>query len=879
MSTPERKSGHWARRQPQPQPQQQQQQQHISPFKHARRDRLRLDAFRDPSPPPELKPTHQRNFSRTGTLRGAFESLSQPRQPLSEKEDDQLFVTEYTEYARRGSPQKRRQSTGAMSFHSNPPDELEEAYRQINDANSLTDLEPSDDENAIYRSNTERLSRRNQIAASRNDQHASRLSTAANAGFTGESPRRRYSDYNKDEERLERAMSSRSPVLNKTTLGARPSSEHLQRRESESHSVSEEDNGIEPSVNAPPAWGSRSKYTKSWLTSLTRSHERGTKTAVEESGHTPSRLSDEQSLKRAQRAASNREPVKEPVEERPRSSHYEPRIPPVPKSPKVNGVHLTGGKEIPNTPIVVYPNSTFTRPSLESRDSYDLLRVLGRKGSPNEKTTEATQTPEPTAATRRVYAETPRVIGAYIDTPVTQRVSASLPREINNALGPKLDSAWRLEKLDEETSRNGDEQESRLPDADSLKDNDEKPPTERPNESTMREAILDTKDTKEAKQQPQIKFEAPKNSSSGKAPESKQEWKPVELPLPDHPKSALETVLQDHKNKTDSLDVGDDTIESLQAIVDQQPSEDTGVQEEEDAAYEQKVIGQLESAQSPDMNDFERIEGKLQSLSDTMTNLKSGLNQLGTRVSRDTEYIIASLSKSPTEPTQSKPTQPQTICEACKTHGHNPSQHYTLPLPRLWRQGPTWWKPRPTRFGWCALLAATWYFTESTMCDKYCHPRIDTSCEGNCLLPDAPRFPYVFPTMISRWLHLSDILLPLWALILAFFRFFTQILGFSDGYVDDEPPPLNLTGKVWVGGTLIDSFPATAAPTVTATARGSIPPVVQWAWKEDSQAQAHAQANPRIPDPVPVSVPDINIGATTGSDPWADISMDEDEFL
>ncbi|KAL4868887.1 hypothetical protein BDV12DRAFT_168827 [Aspergillus spectabilis] len=857
MSTPERKSGQtsWARRQ----------QQHASPFRHARRDRLRLDAFKEFSPPPESKSRHQRSSSQTGTLRGAFESLSQPRLPLSEKEDDQLFLTEFTEYnTLRGSPRKRRQSASAMPFHSNPPDELEEVYRQINDANSLTDLEPSDDEDAIYRNSADRLNRRILTAASRTEQRAQRLSTASDASFTSESPRRRSSDYDKDEERLKQATSSKSLVFDKATLGAGTSSEHLQRRESDSYSVSEDDNGIEPSVNAPSTWGSRAKHNNSWMKSLTRSHERRSKSAVEEPGDTPSRVSDELSLRRAQRAAANREVI----EERPRSSQYELPPPPLaPTSPKVNGEYLTGGRPIAHTPITVFPNSKFTKLSPTKRDSHELIKKLTRNGSPTQKAAEATQTPEPATTTRRVYDKTPVVTGAWIDTPMTQRAPASRPKEANNALGPKLPSVWELEKLDEEASRNGDEKAET--EGELLKETvEEKPLAERPNQRPTKETLREMKGTKEEKQ-PQRDSEPTHKSSSSKTPESKQNWKPVELPLPDHPKSALETVLQDHKDNKDSLGVSDDTLESLQALVDQQPSDDTGAQEEDDAAYEQQVIGKLESAQSSDMNDFERIEGKLQSLSDTMANLKSGLNQLGNRVSRDTEYIIASLSKSPTESIESKLIQPPKSCETCQKCGNGPLQSSALPLPRLWDRGPIWWMPRPTALGWCVLIASTWYFSESTMCDYYCHPRVDSSCEGNCLLPDAPRFPFVLPTMISRWLHLSDILLPLWAITLAFFRFFAQLLGFSDGYVDDEPLPLNLTGTIWVGGTQVNNFSATAAP--TARARGFIPPVAQWAWKEDPQPQPH------VPDHVPV--PDINLKATPGSDPWEDISMDEDEFL
>ncbi|KAL4882861.1 hypothetical protein BJY04DRAFT_216948 [Aspergillus karnatakaensis] len=842
MSTPERKGGQtsWAR------PRQQQQQQHTSPFRRARRDRLRLGALQDISPPPESKPRHQRTFSQTGTLRGAFEFISPPRLPLAEKEDDQLFRTEYSPHTRRGSPRKRRQSSGAMSLNSTPPDELEDVYRQIDDANSLTDLEPSDDDAGYRRTSNEMITngiRRQGLAT---DSHS----------FVTDS--RRSSDNTRDEERLKRFTSSRSPILNKTTLGAGPS-EHLQRRDSESYSISEDD-GIEPSLNARSILGSRAKHNNSWMKSLTRSHDRATKSAVEEPGGSPSRASEE---RRARAPATHREPS----EERPRSSHYElPRPPPAPPSPKVNGEYLTGGEQIPNTPIFVYPNSTFTKRSPSKRDSHALLQALARNGSPSQKTEEAAQTPEPTT-TRHVYDKTPRVTGAWIDTPVTQRVPAPASRlEVNSSSGSKLPSVWELEKQNKEANGNDNEKtepDGAIPNFEPSKQTAEKPLEESRNERPSR-VTFETKD-----KQPEPEAEPTQDPPSSKAPEPKEERKPVELPLPDHPKSALETVLQDHKNNKESLDVGEDTIESLQAIVDQQPADETEAKEE-DAAYEQQVIEQLESSQPSDMKDFERIEGKLQSLSDTMTNLKSGLNQLGNRVSRDTEYIIASLSKSPTQ--ESAPI-PEKSCEVCKGRGHGPSQQSpSLPLPRLWRRGPAWWKPRPTRLGWCALIAATWYFSESTMCDLYCHPRVDYNCEGNCLRPDAPRFPYALPTMLSRWLHLSDILLPIWTLLLAFFRFFTQLLGFSDGYVDDEPLTLNLTGKVYVEGTQIDGF--SAVP--TATARGFIPPVINWAWKEDPQ-----QPQPDIPDPVPISVPDMNIdpGASAGSDPWDDVSMDEDEFL
>ncbi|KAL4785693.1 hypothetical protein BJX76DRAFT_324039 [Aspergillus varians] len=845
MSTPERKSGQtaWARRQ------QQQQQQHNSPFRRARQEPLHLDASHGLSPPRESPARHRRNFSKTGTLRGAFEYAS--RLPLSEIEDD-VFLPQY---AQRGSPRKRQQSANRMSSRADPP-ELEEAYKQIDDAISLTDLGPSDGENDALYMRSNKLNRRISTPASKREH---RLSTASDASFTSESPRRRFADYAKDEERLKRATTSQSPVLDRVAIRGGPSSEHLQRRDSGSRSTSEEDYGIEPSMKAPSTWGSRGKYGNNWMKSLTRSHERGTGSTTQDPAEASTKLWDEISSKRTQQAAESREIV----ENRPVSRHGLLPPPLGSTSPERNGEPLSGGQKIPNTPISIFPISTFTKRSPTKRDSHDLLRKLARTGSPGQKATDATQTPQPTTTERRVYDKTPVVTGAWIDTPMTQRVPASQPMEVTKARGPNLDNAWGFDRLAEEANRKAEKAGTLIPKFEPTQEkvNGEKPPAEQSKEKSTKGTFW-SKDILEehSEEQPQEREPTTQEIPNQTAQESKQDWKRVELSLPDHPKSALETVLQDHKNNKDSLDVGDDTIESLQAILDQKPNDDTQTQQEDDAAYEKEIIGQLESAQCTDMNDFNRIEGKLQSLSDTMSNLKSGLNQLGNRVSRDTEYIISTLSKSPVEKIESEPTQLHESCETCRTR-KNSVIHKGIPLPRLWNRGSVWWMTRPTHLGWCALIALAWYLSESTMCDYYCHPLIDSRCEGNCLLPDAPRFPFVIPTMTWRWFHFSDILVPLWAIIVTFFRVFTQLIGLSDGYVDDEPPALNLTGKIWVKGTQVDSFASIAAP----TSNGPITPVAQWAWDETTH--------------VPESVPDITVAPDSGSFSWDDISMDEDEFL
>lgn len=813
-----------------------------------------------------------------------------------------------------------------MSSRSNPP-ELDETYRQIDDALSLTDNDLSDDENALYISKDNRFRRSAGTPTTKREQ---RFSTASDASFTSQSPHRGFTDYARDEERLKRATTGRSPVFNKAAIGVGSSSEHLQRREFGSPGASEEDYGIEPPVKAPSTWGTRGKYGSNWMKSLKRNHDREAELTADESKDTSAKLWDktrsheepEEASARLWNEIDSRRAEREtaehrhPMEERPEIPRYGHRSPQIQNSPGRSEDPHQGGQRIPNTPISIFPGSTFTKRSPTKRDSHDLLRKLARTGSPNQQTTDSVQTPQqPAVATeRRVYDKTPVVTGAWIDTPMSQRAPKSQHTSVINALGPNPGSVWGSTRP-VKTEGHQDDTDNIIPNFEPMKEKEvvkQNPGTEQPKESPLK-ARRETKTTQQIFRR--------------RAQASDATQKPMKLPLPEHAKSALETVLDDHKNNKNPLDAGDDTLESLQAIVDQQPSEDTKTQEEDDAAYEEQILGEFktrafseqsssndkdipkeddaaykqlvaqnfqskapaeqeagdntkegvdaahekrairpfksktfsDSKDSSDMKASESLGRKLRSLSESFSYVKSGFNKLENQITHHNDSYTASLSKPAVKATGSKPAQTRQGCE-CKTNGDTRG---VISLPRLWDRGSVWWRVRPTRLGWCILIALGWYFSESTMCDYYCHPIVESTCEGNCLLPDAPRFPYVIPTMTWRWLHLSDILIPLWAIIIAFFRLFTQLLGLSDGYVDDEPLALNLTGKIRVEGNMMDSF----APAATPSSKNFIPSVAHWAWGQTTQ-------NPG---------PTIDLPTAMSSDSntfnWDDVSMDEDEFL
>ncbi|PYH90865.1 hypothetical protein BO71DRAFT_443574 [Aspergillus ellipticus CBS 707.79] len=782
----------------------------------------------------------------------------------------------------------RRESFDLASPESNPPDELAEAYRQIDDAGSLVDLDPEDDFNISLRDSRSRRS--SSTSRFRGDD----LFAVTDADFlndVSDDPdafRRKLVDHAEDEKRFRRATSSRSPVLSNAGTINPLTSENLQRRnyEEEEEAVEEEDDGgFKPSFKFPSTWGSKATHRGDWLKKMARRTELPLTTAEKPKEATPPKLKFETNL--------DTNPERSNVDSKVRYSR-------VPLSDAPNKLFFEqkpdksiDGESIPNTPITVYKNSVFTKRSPTKRDSQDLLRKLSRTESPNQqnqlKTPEAQKVPD-----RRIYDKTPIVTGAWIDTPVTERIN-SFPEHLSRDIVPSPPRNDRFEssfvpaqpRIDEvpntfelEETRQRDDQEKQK------KQEAERQEEERKREEILMEERLREERLKEEKEREERQREAKEREEKQKKQKqdaekqsqererAKNEKKQVEpasgktkakdkppLVKPDLPKSALETVLQDYKEHKGSLDVGDDTIESLQDIIDGQPGEPK-TEEEDDAAYEKEILEKLElsSAGGKDTVDLDRLNEKLRSLAENIQKVKKGLDGLENQVSRDAD----ALSAIPSPPRGKKGTN-QHSCENCG--GHNDRVYALISLPRLWNRNPITHRIRPTRLGWCSLILFVWYFSESTMCDFYCHPFISNTCTGNCLLPDAPRFPYTIPTMLWRWLHLSAIFTPLWAIFIAFSRLVAQLLGLWDGYVEEAPPPVNISGEIRIHGSRVASI-----PTAVATSRGFFSAPKMWPEKEQRE----------VPDVVPelnLEVEDVPMG---GQDSlrWEEGDfMDDDEFI
>ncbi|KAJ5494171.1 hypothetical protein N7463_010258 [Penicillium fimorum] len=692
---------------------------------------------------------------------------------------------EESHYVTSPSPRSKRQPTNAfspISQTSPPPKELEDAYRRIDEDDALADLVRDYDWEPQF---TARSGSRSRPPSSRakdtnNGRGSANGRLFSDAGFgdeLGDHRARKSRDYTKDEERLKRVTGQRSPVFSRAQVGRDAlTADNLRRRmedktEADHYAPEADRNGV-PSPNIPAGWGHRADHWQEWER---KPGQRSISEGDEEKARrrwSPA-TTEEAQAPRAMRT-SPRSPARSTLsarsalEERTANPYMQTMhedFGETQSGPKLTSPPTSGGEPIPNSPITVFKNSSFARPSPSKRDSRDLLRKLSRTENPKP---DQVQTPEPLKIfENKIYDKTPRVTGAWIDTPMTQRVGdkVELPEDLTKDLLPP---------------RTTNESKNTAP---PTKPADVKSIAEEPNpaQTTKKEPLPEP--------------------LPGKQPRAA-------LQRPHLPKSALETVIEDASSGKD-LEFGDDTIESLQAFMDA-PGEPKI--EEDDEAYEKAVLAQLQNASSKenDVVNLDSLNVKLNSLTRHIDEVKKGLDDLEGHVKQDTAIVSQASSLNKKSP-KSLHLHTSESYKGRDTHSDG-RVYATIPLPRLWTRSPRSQRLRPTKLGWFITIALSWYIIECLMWDQYSHPDISESCEGYCLQPDAPLYPWVTVTMLWRWSHLSTIFTPIFAICVAFSRLVTQLMGLSDGYVDDTPELGNIVGEIRINGTPI-AFPWLSTPT------------------------------------------------------------------
>lgn len=789
--------------------------------------------FETNASPSKQNGTRPRHNYRTGTLAGAYRAVS--RTSMS----DEGAHMGSTPSPRRTWEWEHVNNLSPNSDNSNPPEELVDAYKRIEEDGTLANYVQWDyPEASSAKRPSGRLSRSSSRQREGEYEGGSREAQASSEaglfdGIKHKTPPTRTTDYSRDEQRLRRVTGKDSPIFSKAKTSSRSAltADNLQRREDEEQhdhhhrhyqeqqSVSENEGERGPSLNLPRTWGSRAARRQEWLRNVSGSS--GSEPQEKENRDAPGEVpvfkvdTNERPSSRPAHSSSRLERARAPAREALEERVANLRTQNIQEPQEQTGLGLDqnalrpDGAAIPNTPIVVYKNSTYTKPSATKRDSQELLRRLSRTESPK---LDQIQTPDPPKLfERKIYDKTPRVTGAWIDTPMTERVveiPSDLTKDIVPAAPPKK------------------EEESTL---------DPKPATEIMPEAEQKDSNV-TED-KKASSEPHI---------------AKQSKTRPPLTRPKLPKSALETVIEDASSGKESLEFGDDTIESLQALLDD-PTE-LKTEEEDEAAYEQKVLDRLELARrnGEGPEDYDRIESKLHSLTKHITEVKKGLDRLQGHVTDGVgDLDTKKESKMPLSASTLTSTE---SCKTCCTHSDT-RIYAAIPLPQLWERHPTSRRLRLTKLGWATLVLLTWYVIECTMTEMYSHPLISETCTGYCLRPDAPVFPLVTVTMLWRWSHLSTILAPVITIGIAIFRLVAQLLGLWDGYMDEPAGLGNLVGEIRINGTPV-AFPWLTPPS---TAKG-FPP---------------SSALP-APPPPPVWTP-RNEAPAEGEDDQA--SMDRDEYL
>lgn len=237
---------------------------------------------------------------------------------------------------------------------------------------------------------------------------------------------------------------------------------------------------------------------------------------------------------------------------------------------------------------------------------------------------------------------------------------------------------------------------------------------------------------------------------------------------PNRPKSVLEEIVRDARRDPTST-FGDATIQSLEDIVHPNidPSDTTLTFDAggayEDAAEDLDIGRPLTQAEKDRRQEDLAIEAMNKHLRAARTSIKDadrGLQRVENKW-ETTSHVEA--PQPPTTTSTSKSAAPldrdwKTVCEHCGGSYHS-----------------LWWGlwtefrsifyvyDKNARYGvritWPGLIFLTWllwYLLENFLCYHYCHPLYAEFMTGYGVNPDAPRYPFVVPTLLFRPLR------PIW---------------------------------------------------------------------------------------------------------------------
>lgn len=134
---------------------------------------------------------------------------------------------------------------------------------------------------------------------------------------------------------------------------------------------------------------------------------------------------------------------------------------------------------------------------------------------------------------------------------------------------------------------------------------------------------------------------------------------------------------------------------------------------------------------------IERLEGKVSHSEGKETKEAKETKGAQVKVEHDIPHIAHSAGKS-------------AACPACQTHAHDDGASYIrLRLPRLWHRQPRF---RFTFLGLLLFLLSSWYLAETAVCAKYCKPEVCYAGQPCVWSPDDPTWGNSIPVKLDQWL-------------------------------------------------------------------------------------------------------------------------------
>lgn len=295
-------------------------------------------------------------------------------------------------------------------------------------------------------------------------------------------------------------------------------------------------------------------------------------------------------------------------------------------------------------------------------------------------------------------------------------------------------------------------------------------------------------------------------------------------------KSALADILKEAKGASEAQ-YGETTMQSLEDIVnpDLDPTEPTLTTDVDEAA--QEVLDAIDANQPMTQAQKDRrqenlaIEAMNKHLRAARTSIKDadrGLRRVENRIETAQAAPAVTPASSATHAAQNPRPKigkhGRTVCDACG------GTYYSSVWKALWTEFRscfyTWeplssWRIRFTWLGLGCLAFLAWYMTESSLCSVYCHQLYGESMIGYGVDMDAPRFPFVIPTLFFRPFK------PVWEPALEALAWCSGALFhsmFGANAVSSDPP----VAKPAYGSTITRAFTNTLRQEWVHTATASI---------------------------------------------------------